>query len=592
MKKFESKAKVHNQKGHRKHYIFIFKNIDLRNSMHSKNKWVFKLIRLFGGLLLCFTILFGLFIWRIQIPDPEIKSNKTTASYKRIKISTNHYTIGNCWLKKNKYGIWEMYLEGSPYERGLIYGMLSKELMEKQEVAFVDQINEIIPNRFFLQFIKAFVGWFNKDIYKYIPEENQQEIFGISQSFSDKYDYIGPKYYRILNYHAAHDIGHALTDLNMVGCTSFSVNNGLSADSSLLIGRNFDFYMGDAFAEDKLIVFMKPDKGHAFASYAWAGLSGVVSGMNDKGLTVTLNASKSDIPYGAKDPISLLAREILQYAQSIDEAIAIAQKRETFVSESLLIGSAIDNKSIIIEKSPLKMDVFDSGTNLLVCANHYQSKLFVNDTVNLKNMRESDSNFRFKRMESLLRENFPVGTADAIGILRNQFAENDKFVGYGNPKVLNQLIAHHGIIFKPAQKMLWISAPPYQLGNFVSYDITNLAHNFGKSVLVDSMVVPADGFLLTNDFQKYEDFKITRHHINKFVNMGIPLDLTEKEQTIFIAQNKESFLTYLALGDYHYAKGNYQRALFYFKTALTHETSSLNDTNAIYEKIKKCNLKI
>ena len=296
--------------------------------MWPQNKFLRRFLKTLSVILILSGVLFGLFIWTIRIPSPEIKSSKTIESYKRIQLAPDHFVVEDSWLKKNKQGIWEMYLAGNPYERGLKYGILARELMEKQEVHFVDQINEMIPNKFFLQVIKGFVGWFNKDIYKYIPEENLEEIYGVSKSFSDKYDYIGPKYYRILNYHAAHDIGHALTDLNMVGCTSFSVNKKFSADSTLLIARNFDFYMGDAFAEDKLIVFIKPDKGYKFASYAWAGLTGVVSGMNEKGLTVTLNASKSDIPYGAKDPISLLAREILQYSKNIKEAVAIARKEK------------------------------------------------------------------------------------------------------------------------------------------------------------------------------------------------------------------------------------------------------------------------
>lgn len=143
-------------------------------------------------ILLVAGLAFGLFIWAVKLPTPKIASNKTPQSYKRVQLGQDHYKVDNCWLKKNKYGIWEMYLEGSPYERGLIYGVLAKELMEKQEVHFVAQIKEIIPNAFFLQVLKGFVAWFNKDIYKYIQDENLQEIYGVSQSFSDKFNYTGP----------------------------------------------------------------------------------------------------------------------------------------------------------------------------------------------------------------------------------------------------------------------------------------------------------------------------------------------------------------------------------------------------------------
>jgi isopenicillin-N N-acyltransferase-like protein len=556
--------------------------------MFVKNKTVRKTGKVLLIILLIVSGLFALFIWRIRIPAPEISSTKTVESYQRILVAENHYQVDNCWLRKNDHGIWEMYLEGSPYERGLIYGILAKELMEKQEVHFVNQINEMIPNTLFLQVLRGFVGWFNRDIYKYIPDENLQEIYGASQSFSDKFNYIGPKYYRILNYHAAHDIGHALTDLNMVGCTSFAVKNRFSADSSLLIGRNFDFYMGDAFAEDKLIVFMKPDKGYKFASYAWAGLTGVVSGMNEKGITVTLNASKSDIPFAAKEPISLLAREILQYAGNIDEAREIAAKSETFVSESLLIGSAADRDAAIIEKSPGKMDIYQPVGDQLVCANHYQSKAFIKDSVNIKNIQTSDSRYRFERMNELMARHFPLDISKAAGILRDKNGLNDQFIGYGNAKSLNQLIAHHGVIFKPEQSKLWISTPPYQLGAFICYDLRDVFRSPESFRAIDSLSITGDPFLTTVDYQKYEDFKRTKQHINKFVMLGVPFELDARKERDFISNNPVSYVTYMTLGNYYEARKQPQKAIAYYQQSLQRNVASENEEKIILDKIEAC----
>ena len=163
-----------------------------------------------------------------------------------------------------------------------------------------------------------------------------------------------------------------------------------------MIGRNFDFYVGDAFAENKQVAFYVPEQGYRFASVGWPGMIGVLSGMNETGLTVTINAAKSAVPTGSATPISILTREILQYAATIDEAFAIAQKRETFVSESILIGSAKDGKAAIIEKSPEKTVLFTGKeANRLICTNHYQSEEFSKDERNMENIRTSDSPYRF-----------------------------------------------------------------------------------------------------------------------------------------------------------------------------------------------------
>ncbi|MEZ4981873.1 MAG: hypothetical protein R2769_09865 [Saprospiraceae bacterium] len=45
------------------------------------------------------------------------------------------------------------------------------------------------------------------------------------------------------------------------GCSALAAWNENSVDSNLILGRNFDFYVGDEFAKNKIILFMRPEEG-------------------------------------------------------------------------------------------------------------------------------------------------------------------------------------------------------------------------------------------------------------------------------------------------------------------------------------------
>lgn len=197
--------------------------------------------------------------------------------------------------------------------------------------------------------------------------------------------------------------------------------------------------------------------------------------MNETGLTVTINAAKSAVPTGSATPISILTREILQYAATIDEAFAIAKKRETFVSESILIGSAKDGKAAIIEKSPEKTVLFTGKeANRLICTNHYQSEEFSKDERNMENIRTSDSPYRFARLTELINEDLPIDVSKAASILRDHKGLQNTDLGLANEMAINQFIAHHSVIFQPEKRLMWVSTSPWQCGKYVAYDLNKI----------------------------------------------------------------------------------------------------------------------
>ena len=523
---------------------------------------------------------------------PDVSGFNTIVN-SRVQINDSTFISRNNHLSKNKQGLWELYVEGDAYEIGSQTGLLTQELFKKQEAVFLGKVDELVPSKFKQYLLRKLIAWYNRKMYLHIPEEYKVEIYGLSKYAANQYDHIANNYLRILYLHGAHDIGHALQDLALVGCSSFAVWGNKTAEGNLIIGRNFDFYAGDEFAKDKIIAFVNPITGYNYMSVTWGGMIGVVSGMNEHGLTVSINAGKSKIPLVAKTPISILTLEILQYAKTIDEAIAIAKKREVFVSESILIGSAIDNKAVTIEVSPKNFGVYEvENTSQLICSNHFQSDAYKEDENNNKHKIESHSQYRYLRMEELLQTSKKVNVKKAVAILRNKEGLENKDIGYGNEKALNQLLAHHGIVFSPHTGEVWVSSNPYQLGEFVSYNLNDVFNNPATktSLSQPQFNIKKDSFQFTKAFIDYEKYRVLSRTINEAIHKKEHLDITTISQ--FQKLNRNYWETYFLVGKYYYEKEFYTAALNAFKKAKTKEITTVPDRKEIEKYIKKIKRKI
>ena len=552
-----------------------------------------------GALLLLLGVLIG-YARSVTHLAPPRPGDRACEAWERREVAPGHYTLGPNWLRREREGFYTLYVTGRPYERGVVNGKLARELIVLQEDYFNEQIVRMVPSKGYLRFLKYFVGWFNRNLPRHVTEEYKQEIYGISRSASERYSYIGTPYQRILNYHAAHDIGHALQNLALVGCTSFGTWGSASEDGALLIGRNFDFYLGDHFALNKIVQFEAPSEGYRFLFVTWGGFIGVVSGMNEKGLTVTINAARSGTPLGSATPVSLVAREILQYAATIDQAVRIAGSRHMFVSESFLVGSAIDGRAVLLEKTPRALEVYDPGGERIVCANHFQSEGLKEDS------SASASPYRQQRLEELLDGLGPNTVEKTIGVLRDFRGLGGRDIGLGNEKALNQFIGHHSIVFEPERLRVWVSTSPWQEGAFLCYDLREAFGGtdpteafasatpggaFGGAAPRDpsadvpadprdaSADIPADPFMETRAFSDFLRFRALKHQMDR----GEKID-----PDALVACDPEYFQAYVLAGDYLLRHKETARAKVFYEQALTKEIATAKEEVHIRKQLKRC----
>ena len=565
-----------------------------------------------------------------------------------VQVNDSLRRWGSSSLRIDPDGLYEMRVCGGPFERGEAIGKLGEDLLYQQEKAFADKLFEMVPSSRYRAFLHYFITIFNRRLGASVPLEYRQEIKAMSASCTHEFDDFGSPYERQMQYHSAHDIGHVMQDYMLVGCTSFAVWGRESADSSLLMARNFDFYMGEEFAKNKLVLFEKPDSGYAYVSVTWPGMLGVVSGMNTEGLAVTINASKLEVPSSSATPISILVKSILQYASNIEEAETIAASFKTFVCESILVGSANDGRAVIIEKTPSAMDVYSTGlsssykmdsslgeavgscrqgvassatygfttecgpqsglladcsvssrgeavgscrqgvasstasrvsslneasaVNRVICTNHYQSDRFRDDPVNVENIRVSDSGYRYRRVQQLLDSLGTIDYLKAAAVLRDIRGVDGEDVGYCNDLSINQMLAMHSVIFKPAEKKIWVSTSPWQFGKFVCFDLDEvfgdegvLAGDAGFSD--DELSIPADKFLETEAFRnvlKFKAMQLTLAAASKS-KREVPAD----SLSLFISWNPSYYGTYVSVASYLESLGETVQAAEYYRRALT-----------------------
>ena len=111
------------------------------------------------GAITLLLILFSIYVWKVSDVYPPRVADTSALSLRVAHPEGSLYTVGNNWIRKNEFGLYEMYVAGAPYERGVINGKLSAPLIRDQEKAFTDQIRQMVPSGGYLRFLRYVIGF-------------------------------------------------------------------------------------------------------------------------------------------------------------------------------------------------------------------------------------------------------------------------------------------------------------------------------------------------------------------------------------------------------------------------------------------------
>jgi tetratricopeptide (TPR) repeat protein len=184
---------------------------------------------------------------------------------------------------------------------------------------------------------------------------------------------------------------------------------------------------------------------------------------------------------------------------------------------------------------------------------------------------------------------------DAVTILRDRTGSGGTDPGMGNPLAVNQLIAHHAVVFSPSDLLVWVSTTPYQLGKFVAYDLKKvfsdsiLKDSLNKEIVESGLTIAADTFLFSREYSNYEKYlKMTGELISYTRKRFIIPDSFEDS---YIETNPMLYLTYYNLGNYFYERGSYKRAYDYYQIALSKNVAGETERNKILRLAQKARKK-
>jgi len=173
-------------------------------------------------------------------------------------------------------------------------------------------------------------------------------------------------------------VGNTMFDIKkLFACSTLIVEPERSTTKGPLFGRNLDFPTCGFLHEYTAVEIYKPKEKHAFAAVGFPGMLGVLSGMNDAGLSLAVlevySTADDSVRFDpAGTPYAMCFRRVLEECTTVEEA----EKALRAMKRTTLLNLAVcDAKhGAVFELTPKHVEVRSADKGFCASTNHFRTK--------------------------------------------------------------------------------------------------------------------------------------------------------------------------------------------------------------------------
>ena len=218
-----------------------------------------------------------------------------------------------------------LHLKGSPYEMGFQHGALAREQVRKAMARIDKLLNEAKEDVGLPRFASEFLlGSEYRLCMPYIPERYQREMEGLADGSG--VDLQKLRWMLVVS------------ELTERYCSAFAVFGKATGNGKLYHGRNLDWMMDAGVQDDAALILYEPDGYVPFVSAGYFGMTGVLSGMNMEGISISqIGAITKDGSFTGV-PLMVMLRRILEESKDLNTATDLITKSKRTVGYNYVVS--------------------------------------------------------------------------------------------------------------------------------------------------------------------------------------------------------------------------------------------------------------